>query len=945
MTRCLTLLFSAAFLIQSTVAQQTYIRCETVEDEAERLLYGQAEPKVDFENWIAAQITHRKTKSMGASRAILTIPVIFHIIHNGDNVGSGENLSQAQINSQLDVLNEDFRRTPGTPGFNSNAVGADCEIEFCMAVIDPNGNILSEPGIDRRDMGQSTWQRSTGATNDIQAVLKPQTSWDPTKYLNIWTVNFGGASSNLLGYAQFPSSTLPGMGTNAGAANTDGVVVRATATGRVGNVVSPYNKGRTLTHEVGHCLGLRHIWGDGSDCTATDYCGDTPASDASNSGCPNTNSCTDPAPDPRDMVENYMDYTNDACMNIFTQDQKARMLTVLGVSPRRLSLTTSNVCFIPATISFTGKVIDAATNAGIANANVLMTGAGTYNLTTDANGNFTVASLIAGNYTIYAGKWGYRTNTKAAANYTTTGPTVNIALTKGYYDDFSFDFNWANTSNASTGNWTRAVPIGTIYTANNTSLTCATDADVSTDFTNQAYVTGNGGGQAGTDDVDGGTIILTSPTMDLTTYTDPILKYYRWFFNDGGTGTPDDSFEVVLSSGNQSLVVEKIGFASSSSQWNLKSYRIKNFFPNPGNNIKVSFRTFDTSTGHLVEGGVDLFQVSDSIPPQAAPPVANMGVSTNVICAGNTINYNDLSTNAPTSWKWIFPGGSPSASTNQNPVVTYNSPGSYNAILIAVNSFGADTFTISTPVDVIGVEASFTQSVFATCIGDTVSFQSQSSCNPSTIKWILNGANPSTSTASTAAVVYNQAGLYDVTLIATNSFGSDTLTQSLTIQIFDAPGLIFGASPDTNNTGVGTATIDASSSVGPISYVWSNGQTTPSIQGLTAGTYIVTVTDGNGCTASETVAVGNVLFNSIKDEIDGKVFEIFPNPTHHFVAIKTSEKGLHATLTNSLGQKMMTQTLENPTTYFDLHDQPNGIYVLTVMDKDKMVKNWRIVKQ
>ena len=179
--------------------------------------------------------------------------------------------------------------------------------------------------------------------SDFNNSIKPQTQWDPTRYFNIWLADLGGG---LLGYAQFPSSSgLPGLNTNGGNANTDGVVVTSSSVGSVANPSSggPYNLGRTLTHEVGHWLGLRHIWGDSSACTNDDFCADTPDATNSNGGCPTVDSCPSDGLG-ADMVENYMDYSNDACLNTFTADQKTRIQAVLANSPRRMELATSTVC-------------------------------------------------------------------------------------------------------------------------------------------------------------------------------------------------------------------------------------------------------------------------------------------------------------------------------------------------------------------------------------------------------------------------------------------------------------------------------------------------------------------------------------------------------------------------------------------------------------------------
>ncbi|MFW5726119.1 MAG: M43 family zinc metalloprotease [Bacteroidota bacterium] len=268
---------------------------------------------------------------------VLTIPVIVHIIHNGEPVGEGTNLSEEQVRGQLEVLNEDFRREPGTPGFNDDPRGADIEIEFCLSEFDENGNQMEEPGINRYRGQKTLWTR-----DEIEGVLKPSTFWDPDKYFNIWVVNFT-PQEGLAGYAQFPSSSnLAGMPSNGGLRSTDGVVVwyRVFGSRDKGDfdLAAPSDRGRTLTHEVGHWLGLRHVWGDGP-CSADDFCDDTNPSSGPNRGCPSSFTCDSP-----DEVANYMNYTDDACMNMFTQCQKTRMRAVMDISPRRGSLLSSNVC-------------------------------------------------------------------------------------------------------------------------------------------------------------------------------------------------------------------------------------------------------------------------------------------------------------------------------------------------------------------------------------------------------------------------------------------------------------------------------------------------------------------------------------------------------------------------------------------------------------------------
>lgn len=324
------------------------IRCASTEyEEYLKTSNPQRLSTQEFERWLAPQVQLEQAKKRNSSKtaqtnAVITIPVVVHVIHNGDAVGTNENLFAEQINSQIRVLNEDFRRKVSTPGFNTNPVGADIEIEFALAKRDPAG-VLSN-GIHRVNLGKDSW-----SLDEIENTVKPQTQWNPDKYLNIWVLNFD--RTDLLGYAQFPSSAgLPGLNSSGGAAATDGVVIQYQFFGSksyfpTGTYGPTYDQGRTATHEVGHFLGLRHIWGDANEdedgCSVDDFCQDTPNTAIDNSGCPtNVDSCIN-SPG-LDMVENYMDYTDDICMNIFTGDQKTRMITVINNSIRRASLKTSD---------------------------------------------------------------------------------------------------------------------------------------------------------------------------------------------------------------------------------------------------------------------------------------------------------------------------------------------------------------------------------------------------------------------------------------------------------------------------------------------------------------------------------------------------------------------------------------------------------------------------
>jgi len=206
-------------------------------------------------------LNYIKNHSEGGDRAVVTIPVVFHVVYRT----STENISAAQLQTQLDVLNEDFRRL-NADQTNLWSQAADAEVEFCLATVDPSGNSTS--GITRTSTNTNGF-----GTNDAVKFNSSggKDAWPSGDYLNFWVCNIGGG---ILGYAQFPG----------GDPATDGVVNDYRYTGTIGTAQSPFDLGRTATHEVGHWLNLRHIWGDGN-CNADDFVSDTPTSDAPNYGC------------------------------------------------------------------------------------------------------------------------------------------------------------------------------------------------------------------------------------------------------------------------------------------------------------------------------------------------------------------------------------------------------------------------------------------------------------------------------------------------------------------------------------------------------------------------------------------------------------------------------------------------------------------------------------
>ena len=276
-----------------------------------------AEYKAAFEanNEQTARFVAQYDKTASA-RAVVTIPVVFHVVYNT----AAQNVSDAQIAAQMKVLNDDFRNAAAAAG------SANVEVQFVMAKRTPSG--AATTGIERRQTTITSF--SVGSTIDPKSAQYGLVAWNAQKYLNIWLCNLGGG---LLGYATFPSSlaTTPSL---------DGVVCLYSSL--PGGSAAPYNLGRTMTHEVGHWLNLYHTFQGGcaaSTINGGDLVYDTPAEKSSAFGCPvGRNTCTSAGDDP---IRNFMDYTDDSCMNQYTTGQKARAQAIFGAGGYRVGILTS----------------------------------------------------------------------------------------------------------------------------------------------------------------------------------------------------------------------------------------------------------------------------------------------------------------------------------------------------------------------------------------------------------------------------------------------------------------------------------------------------------------------------------------------------------------------------------------------------------------------------
>jgi len=346
------ILLLAVFFTLDAAAQNVH-KCYTHE-----AMLHQEQLTPGYLNSVEESFQRAKTSVSADRSTVYTIPVVVHIVYND----ASENLDDSIVFNQIDILNESFRRTNAdTVNMRDDyeTIVGDSFIQFQLAQIDPSGQPTT--GITRTNTTQTSFlgvggSPAEGVKSDADGGIDP---WDQSRYLNIWVCNMQLFSTPfLLGYAS-PPNNLPNWPPGSADNLSDGVVIEFEAFGSNNpNTLDlgggPVDvEGKTCVHEVGHYLGLRHIWGDG-DCTEEDGIDDTPnADDQSNQDCDTTkNTCTDNITtlgDLPDMVENYMDYSAETCQNSFTLGQVDLMRGVL--ENERIDLISGN----PASISDVGE--------------------------------------------------------------------------------------------------------------------------------------------------------------------------------------------------------------------------------------------------------------------------------------------------------------------------------------------------------------------------------------------------------------------------------------------------------------------------------------------------------------------------------------------------------------------------------------------------------------
>lgn len=910
--------------------------CETMEDDAElRAKYPEMGSLEQFEARMSQLIDAHRHDLESRGGVVLTIPVVVHVVHNGEAVGAGANISQAQVMSQIDVLNEDYRRMGA--GFNNHPAGADVEIQFAMAVVDPQGNPLPEPGIHRVNGGRPAWERQA-----IQDVLKPNTQWDPNRYMNMWSVVFGGDDSNLLGYAQFPSlSGLQGMEQNGGAAQTDGVVIRYNSFGRIGNVEAPYNGGRTATHEVGHWLGLRHIWGDGN-CSADDFCADTPNTGHPNYNCTPTNSCPDGA---SDMIENYMDYTPDGCMNILTNDQKTRIRTVLQVSPRRKELTTSTVHMGGGGNTGAPNAVFTVNNPNICSgSSVQFIDQSTNNPSSwqwqvlDVNDNV-LATFNGQSQTITfntAGIYSLRL-TVANANGSSSRTEKNIITVLSNTGPSVFQENFENTNNL--------LPGWVIYNP---------DADRSFEL---AGVSSYGLGTRSirfdnysTDDDPTGAIdALISPRINLSNIYNPYFHFEYAYAQYGGQYTDTlvllysincgQTFTPFFVLGGEDLATANPTenyFVPTSTQWSYN--RVSLGFLSGQPNVHIAVANISGWGNNLYLDQLAFFDGNNFAAGAVDPDFAS---AHQVVCAGDYATFIDYSSNFPSEWIWQFEGGSPSSATQQHPEVIYNVPGLYDVSLFASNYLGGSTVTAPNYIQVLPLPSvDVSVNVDFICPGEVITFTAQGAAE---YEWYDDRGTIIATGQQVTAVLYENIVF---TLVGYSVAGCSS-SETFLVEVVQTP---------TPSISIQGTILTASSA---LAYQWyfngqpvsaQSGGNQQSIQAQAAGNYAVEVLYASGCTA-----VSNEVFFNPSTGIDPRdvshTVAAFPNPTTGEMRLMMDndmQGEILVQLANYLGQSVLIQKVEKTGYHLDipldLGRLPAGYYQLEITSDDYSAVK-KIVKQ
>lgn len=823
------------------------------------------------------------------AKVIYTIPVVVQIFGTTANNAITDN----RVFEQIDVLTKDYRRlnsdTTLTPTpFKS--IAADCEIEFCLATLDPQGAATN--GIVRKTGSNSP------TNNDL---------WNTSQYLNLLVYSIGGGT---LGYTYLPSQ-----------APNNGVHISYQYFGKTG-ASSPYNKGRTASHEVGHWLNLEHIWGD-SNC-GNDQVSDTPTQQNETYGCPsypNAAGCNSPNP-PGRMFMNYMDYSDDACMNSFSAGQKARMVAAINnyrpglinngkcgssqPTPPTAAFIASQTTITAGTcISFTDQSTGSPTSwawsfPGAATTtstqqnptNICFNDTGCFNVTliaTNADGSDTLTKTcfinvvpqgaqICDTVSSYqptdtptllgSGGWGYVTGHN---DYDDRAKADFFSATPGGYEITGAKFWFARAYAGSTG--------------------------ATVDVKIWADNSGTPGSALYSQTVPISSLLLY-PAETVINFTTPQTVSGNYFLGVefSANGTPQDTIALISNAD---------GETNPGTGWELWSDATWHAISEP-------------NTGWGINLSQAIWAIRCPADTSGCPNITVSSTVTNVSCSGGTNGTISVSASggaSPYTFLWSN-GANTSAISNL-------SAGTFSCTATDVNGCdGIVTATVTAPVAISGSATT----VNAACGSNNGSATVTATGGTPGYTFLWN--NGQTTTTATGL----SAGNYSVTI--TDSKGC-TATTVASVSNTNAPVVIAG-STNASAYGVcdGSASANATGGTTPYTYLWSNGATTSSISGLCAGTYNVTVTDGASCAGTGSTVVSQPV--GISSPSESILVNVFPNPTNGkiFADIQLrNTEDVVISVYNILGEKIIStkrNDFAGGKIEIDLSHASKGIYFVEI---------------
>lgn len=787
-------------------------------------------------NEAALQKFMRNNRSYLLAEDEYVVPVVFHIIHLGEAKGVGSNISDAQILSGLQQLNDGWS--------NANGSSVDIKVTFQLATKDPNCNTTD--GIVRVDGRSVTNYESNGISTDVQndndAAVKALSNWPNSSYYNIWVVteingNNGGAGTQ--GYAYFP-----GTGDD-----VDGTVIMHTALGNTGTVNSWNNDGGTLIHEMGHGMGLWHTFeGSGinqsgqvvcasvSGCGQSqgDCCDDTEPHQSSSSTCPSSsdiNSCTGIAY--QGVQYNYMDYSS--CTSVFTQDQKDRVRANLLSQRSGLinspGLSNSSISFsAPSDASCSPQT----SSAGLADsydeginkvslAGIIATSSSSYSdggyldnsasclslMQLDENSTNTITLNIAGASNRYCKAWIDYNNDGSFDN--STEMIVDDNVSPGTDTDYSFTIpsnatldqtlrlrvscDWSPVSNGcdapeygqvedypviinSAGS--SAPPVAE-FTASETTVCVGSTVDFTDNSTNTPTswswaITGNE------------TLNSTDQNPSITFNTAGVYQVALTATNNDGSHTETKTDYITVNA----LPTVSFTAGSSASVTTTDAVQTLTGSPTGGtySGTGVSGTDFDPSTAGVGNHAITYsytdsqtgcsssatfeFIVTEDVSLNE-PPVADFSISNGAVCVGNTITFTDASDNTPNTWVWSVTGPTNYTSTDQNPSFTFSTAGTYSVSLTVSNVYGSDDMSQSNVITINSNPEFVVNAVDPNCYGEQDGMMSIAVTNGTTNNQYSIGGGTQSSNVFTNLL----ASTYTITVIDGNTcYGMDEVTLS-----------------------------------------------------------------------------------------------------------------------------------------------------------------------